>query len=120
MTNPAIIDDNERSTQLPVLYLLLKGFAWLVLATFLLFLASLKLYKPGLFAEWEWLGYGRLQPAGMSALVYGFASQVGLGIALWILTRLGKTRLAGTGVIVVASGFWNLAVALGVASILAG
>ncbi len=44
----------------------------------------------------------------------------GLGIALWMLPRLLKTRLVGERYAVAGAGLWNAGVAAGVVAILAG
>jgi len=104
----------------PVLGLLGLALAWLLVAGVLAVLASIKLHGPGFLAEWPWLTYGRVQPAAGHAFVFGFASQIGLGIALWLIARLGGTWLTGGVGLLLVGGFWNLGVALGVFGILLG
>jgi cytochrome c oxidase cbb3-type subunit 1 len=53
-------------------------------------------------------------------MLYGFCMPAGLGVALWLLARLGRTRLALPGLVTVGAVCWNLGVALGVAGILTG
>lgn len=115
-----LLSDAEASCRLPVLYLLFSGVAWLLISTALGFLASVKLHQPELFAQWEWCLYGRLQPASMTAFIYGFASQTGLGVGLWILARLGRSGLGEPGLAFASNICWNLALTIGVAAILLG
>ena len=56
----------------------------------------------------------------MNGLVYGFLSQAGLGLALWLLARLGRVALRGRIAVTLSTLFWNLGVALGVVGILSG
>lgn len=108
----------DASGRAPVLYLFGSGLMWLLAGLALSLLASAKLQLPGLLSGLEWFTYGRVEAAGRDALVFGFASQIGVGVGLWILARTGGTRLAAPGLSVVAVIFWNLALTLGVAGIL--
>lgn len=124
-TDPAALgtpgpSELDASCRWPVLYLFAAGIGWLVLAGVLGLIASLKFHQPDLLVESAWLTYGRVHPAALNALVYGFAAQTGLAVALWMLCRLGQTRLVGPGVAVLGAGVWNIAVVLGVAAILFG
>lgn len=110
----------DASCRWPVVFLFLKAAGWLVLAGVLAFVASLKFHAPSLLADCPWLTYGRVHPAALNALVYGFAAQAGLGVALWLLCRLGRTALVGGGFIIMGAGLWNLGVLIGVVGILAG
>jgi len=109
----------DKSTRLPVLFFFTSAAAWLLLATVLGLLASFKLVVPE-FLESEYLSYGRLQPAFLNALVYGWAFQAGIGVMIWIMARLCRTELRNPITLVVAGHFWNLGVTLGVLGILGG
>ncbi len=115
--SPAEIDS---SCRLPLALLFLSSLLWLLLGTSLDLLTSIQLHQPEFLAHCPWLTYGRLHPAAINALVYGFASQAGLGVALWLICRLGRAPLAQPLVVVLAAKFWNLGVTIGVLGILAG
>jgi cytochrome c oxidase cbb3-type subunit 1 len=100
--------------------LFVSGLIWLVLGLLLALISSIKLHAPGLFSNVSWLTFGRVRPAAMNAILYGFASQTGLGVLLWMLCRLGRTRLVFQNTLAMAVGFWNLGVTLGILGILAG
>ena len=106
------------SARVPVLYLFGSALMWLLAGLALSLLASAKLHLPGLLAGCEWVTYGRVEAAANTSLLYGFAAQLGIGTALWLLTKTGATRLAGAGVAVIAVIFWNLVLTLGVVGIL--
>lgn len=114
----AAADATDTSCRWPVLYLFGSALVWLFVGLALTLLASAKLNLPALLAGWEWFTYGRVEAAGRNALLFGFASQLGLGLTLWLLSRLGNTRLAAPGLAIVAIVFWNLALTLGVPAIL--
>jgi cytochrome c oxidase cbb3-type subunit 1 len=93
---------------------------WLVLGSAFALVASIKFHVPEFLADSAWLTYGRVRPAGFNCMLYGFCLPAGLGVALWLLARLGRTRLVLPGLITAGAVCWNLGVAAGVGGILAG
>ena len=83
-------------------------------------LDSIKLHDPAFLASGPMLTYGRVHAAADTALLYGFGVPAALGVGLWLLCRLGRTRLAGPVVAAVGALGWNAAVAGGVWAILRG
>lgn len=112
----ARIDASCRVLLLPII----SALVWLLISSVFALITSVKLHSPAILADNSWLTYGHTRPAANDAFVYGFASQAGLAIALWILCRLGRTSLFGGMLVAVASVFWNLGVTLGILGILAG
>jgi cytochrome c oxidase cbb3-type subunit 1 len=110
----------EASGAAPLLCLLAGAAVWLLLGLLLALLDSLKLHSPGLLASWPMLTYGRVHAAADTALLYGFGVPAALGVGLWLLCRLGRTRLAGPVVATVGALGWYAAVAGGVWAILRG
>jgi len=110
----------DRSLRLPLLFFFTSAAAWLLLATILGFLSSLTLSLPTLFESMPWLQYGRLQPAHMNALVYGWAFQAAFGAAYWMVARLGRVPLRRPMALLVGGHLWNLTVTLGVLAIFFG
>ena len=93
---------------------------WLIVGSFLGCLAAWKLVVPSLLDGSAWLTYGRIQPAAENALVYGWASQAGIGLGL---VAAGPSRPDGAWFRAAAGhggSFWNLGVLLGVCSIIGG
>lgn len=113
----ALVDASTRGA-----VLLLGGGAvkWLIAGLVLGLVAGIKLHAPNLLAGFSFLTYGRLAQAANAVLVYGFASQAAIAVALWLICRLGGTELFGRGAVVVAGLFWNLGVLIGTIGILAG
>jgi cytochrome c oxidase cbb3-type subunit 1 len=93
---------------------------WLLAASLLGLLDSLKFHAPAFLAGQAWLSYGRVDAARHAAFLYGFGAPSALGLALWLTCRLGRATLAGPGIVVIGAILWNLAAALGVAAILCG
>src|SRR5690242_18331668 len=96
----------DASCRNPLLLLFLCGVSWLVLGLLLAVISSIKLHAPGFLANSEWLTFGRVRPAAMNAILYGFASQTAIGVLLWMLCRLGGTRLLFQNTICIATALW--------------
>lgn len=115
--SPAEVDAVSRW---PVLWLLVKAAGWLVLGLVLAGWAWWKLLAPGTLGAAAWTTYGRLWPAAQHVLFYGFASQAGVALGLWMLARLGGVGLQQRWLACLGGGLWNVGVFLGAAGILAG
>lgn len=115
-----LLAELDQSGRWPLLVLLTGALLWLVLGSAGLLLSSIKLHAPGMLASAAWLTYGRLYPASLNALLYGFASQAGIAVALWMLSRLGRAPVALPVFTIIAAKFWNLGVLIGIAGILLG
>ncbi len=114
---PAVID---ASCRLPLVVLFLSAAVWLLIASGFGLVASIKFHAPGFLADTAWLTYGRGRPASNNALLYGFCLPAGLGVALWMLARLGRTTLVASWLVAVGALCWNLGMALGLLGILRG
>lgn len=112
--------DIDRSYRTPLLCMVTAALLWLVGGLGLLLMASIKLHGPSFLAGTAWLSYGRLAPAGLNAVLYGFGCPAALGLMLWLLFRLSGVRLSGSGAMLIGAAGWNGGVLLGVAGILAG
>lgn len=110
----------DASCRGPLLLLFACSLVWLVVALFLAAFASVKSHAPGMFSDVAALTFGRLAGASSSSFYYGFASQAGIAIAIWLFARMGRTFMVLPRVSFVAAILWNLAVLIGVASIFAG
>src|SRR4051812_15203712 len=108
------------SCSAPLTWLFSGAAVWLAIGTLLNLIASIKLHYPPFFGDTAWLTFGRVRPAGMDALLYGFASQAAIGMILWLTCRLGSTTLCCKGPVLLGTAFWNLGVAIGVLGVLAG
>ena len=110
----------DASCRGPVLLLFFMGAAWLVLGSILGLLASIKLHSPAMLSACPSMTYGRLQAAATDIFLYGFASEVAIGLILWLTTQLGRVPLARKSAATVGAVFWNVALVLGVIGILSG
>jgi cytochrome c oxidase cbb3-type subunit 1 len=110
----------DRSARTPVLVLFGTAVLWLLAMTALGFVATFKLHQPGFLADWPFLTFGRIWPAYLHAFLYGWASLSGMGVALWIISRLCRVRVTAPGMLVTAALAWNVAVVMSVLGILGG
>ncbi len=110
----------DASTRVPVLMFYTSAVVWLLIGTLLAGLTSFGLHMPDLFADVSFLTWGRLRPAHMNAMLYGWASMAGIGTAIWLMARLSRTTLRHPLLLVAGAGFWNLGVLVGLVGILAG
>lgn len=112
--------DIDASCRAPLFALFVGAAVWLLLASVLGMIASLKFHKADFLADCAWLTYGRMRPAANDALLYGFAVPAGLGVALWLIARLGGTKLTQPWLMVVGAKLWHLGVLIGLVGILGG
>jgi cytochrome c oxidase cbb3-type subunit I len=102
-----------------VVWLFFTSVCWLLLATGLGALASLKLHFPRLL-DYACISYGRLAPAASGAFVFGWCSTAALGVTAWLLPRLSGGVAPGTTVASLGVVLWNAGVLLGVLGNIAG
>lgn len=93
---------------------------WLVTSVFMLALASIKLNAPDFLGTSCFLSYGRLQPAALNALVFGFCVPVGHAVAVWGLCTGTGTPLPRKHVMLTAWAVWNVGLLIGIIGILRG
>lgn len=110
----------DASTRGPVIFFFLSAVLWLLVSTVLGLISSIQLHSPGFLADVPFLTYGRVWPAYQNTLLYGWASQVGIGVVLWLLARLCRVEVKLGGVLMVAGVFWNFGLSIGIGGILAG
>lgn len=103
-----------------LLTLLGSATLWLLLGSFLLLIASFKLVAPGLLADCPMMSYGRVQPAAVNALLFGFASPAALAVAFWIILRQGGGTLRFVAAALFGALLWNTGVAVGLLEIFNG
>ncbi len=110
----------DRSLRHPVMFFLTSGAAWLAVSILLGIIASAKVHAPDLLSSCAWLTYGRVFPAHLNALVYGWGMQAAFAVIIWLMARLSRKECTMTGTILTAGHLWNLGVSLGVIGILSG
>jgi len=120
---PAELEERRRadlSSRAPAFAFICSAVLWLVLGSVFGLVTSLKFQAPDWLTGSALLTFGRLRPAHLNLVIYGWASMAGIGVALWMLPRLLKTALVGGHFAVVGASVWNLGVACGVTAIVLG
>jgi cytochrome c oxidase cbb3-type subunit 1 len=97
-----------------------SGAAWLAVSIILGVIASAKVHSPNFLSCSGWLTYGRVFPAHVNTLVYGWGAQAAFGAIIWLMARLSRQECRAAGTILTAGHVWNLGVALGTIGILSG
>lgn len=110
----------DRSTRLSVLLFFGSSIFWLIVGSLLGVLAALKLNYPAFLDSEAWLTFGRLRPAHLNVVAYGWASSAALGVGIWLMARLCRVPLLNEPLVVSAGIIWNLGVLVGTLGILAG
>jgi cytochrome c oxidase cbb3-type subunit I len=113
----AVIDASLRS---PLVVLIASALGWLLIASVLGLVSAWKLHAPSFLDACEYVTYGRIQPARMNAFIYGWGFNAAFAVSLWIMARLSRGTLPGSGVLLVGTVFWNLGVTVGIAGIILG
>ncbi|MFA6562498.1 MAG: cbb3-type cytochrome c oxidase subunit I [Verrucomicrobiia bacterium] len=93
---------------------------WLMIGTVFALITSWKMHSPDFLADIPWLTFGRVRPAHLNAVVFGFASEAAIAVTLWLICRLCRAPLMHGWVVNIAGVFWNIGVAIGIGGILAG
>jgi len=113
----------ERSIRVPVLIFFASGVFWLIVASAFWLLASSQMHKPTAwwaFPGVAWLSFGRSYPVFLNCFVYGWATCAGIGAGIWLLARFCHVPLRSSLFPILAGVIWNIGLAVGVLSILAG
>jgi cytochrome c oxidase cbb3-type subunit 1 len=111
----------DESCRLPVLLFFASSVFWLVVGSLLAIIASIKMHSPdSLFPDSSILTFGRVRPAHLNVVAYGWASMAAIGVAIWLMCRLSRAELPYPKMLVFANILWNLGVFVGTLGILFG
>jgi cytochrome c oxidase cbb3-type subunit 1 len=86
---------------------------WLLVGTIFALISSWKMHNPELLAQYEWLTFGRVRTAHLNTVIYGWATNAGIGVSFWLMARLSRTLLRHAGILYVSGAAWNLGVIIG-------
>jgi len=110
----------DQSTRVPVTWWLASSLFWLLLGSVLGVVASVKMHAPEWLVSEAFLTFGRIRPAHLNVVAYGWASMSGVGIGVWLIPRLFKVTLQGGSYATAGAIVWNIGLAAGVWALLAG
>ncbi len=110
----------DASCRYPVVFFYVSAVFWLLVGTVLAIVVSLKFHSPELLSQWGWLTVGRVRPAHLNTMIYGWGSMAGVGTILWLVARLCRVTLPLQLLLVIGGALWNVAVAGGTIGLLTG
>jgi len=110
----------DKSSAFVVFMFLSCAVVWLVVGSLAGLTSSYKLHQPDFLTGQAWLSFGRLRTIHLNAVAYGWAPMASLGIAMWLLPRLLKTRLIGARYAIVGCMLWTAGLIAGLGCIGAG
>ncbi|MEO6846373.1 MAG: cbb3-type cytochrome c oxidase subunit I [Chthoniobacterales bacterium] len=110
----------DRSVRLPVLFFFGSAIFWLLVSSLLGMISAVQINQPWFLDNCPFLTFGRVRPAHLDSLIYGWASAAGIGVGIWLMARLSGVVLKQNKLLIVAGIFWNVGNLIGVLAILAG
>lgn len=110
----------DASCRVPLFTLFVSAAVWLVVASVFELIASIKFHSPSFLSGCALLTYGRVHAVANNALIYGFAVQAGLGVALWVIARVSEVKAAQPWLISLGGKLWNIGMTVGIVGIFIG
>jgi cytochrome c oxidase cbb3-type subunit 1 len=110
----------DQSTSLVVGICFTLAVIWLVIASVAGLISSIKLHSPDWLVGYDWITFGRIRPIHVNIVAYGWCALSGIGVSIWLLPRLLKTKLVGARWAIAGGGLWTIGVFLGVVAIALG
>jgi cytochrome c oxidase cbb3-type subunit 1 len=110
----------DRSFRSPAMSWLAGALFWLLFGSALALAASIKLHDPEFLANNPWLTFGRVRPAHLNTMVYGWLSAASVPVGLWMLGRLCRAPLRYGWTLHIAAMLWNIGNFVGALGILSG
>ncbi|HAV23098.1 MAG TPA: hypothetical protein DCX46_06330 [Bacteroidetes bacterium] len=110
----------DESARTPTVVYFATAVVWLVVGSVFGLLTGLKFSLPDLLGTIPALTFGRIRPAHLNTIMYGWASLAGCGMIVWLTTRLCKVQLQLGWFHYVSALLWNLGVLGGTIAVLAG
>ena len=123
IANPADLQDRitaDRSSAFPVFMFIVFACLWLVVGSVAGLIASLKLHEPDWLTNYAWLTFGRIRTVHLTAVLYGWITNAALGMIVWLLPRLLRTRLEGAIWVMLGGALINTGIAGGIGAISTG
>ena len=69
----ALLAEIDASCRTSLFFLIGGSLVWLIVGTFFALITSWKLHSPEFLANYSWLTFGRMRPAHLNAVIFGFA-----------------------------------------------
>lgn len=112
--------DADTSTAFPVFMFVAFACMWLLVGSAAGLVSSIKLHMPDWLVSEAWMTFGRLRTVHLNAVLYGWITNAALGMILWVLPRLLRTRLLGGIWAMIGGALINTGIAGGIGAIAMG
>jgi cytochrome c oxidase cbb3-type subunit 1 len=127
-SSPSVADPDElrdrvaadASTAFPVFMFIAFACMWLLVGSVAGLISSIKLHEPDWLVSEAWMTFGRMRTVHLNAVLYGWITNAALGVILWVLPRLLRTRLIGAIWAMVGGALINTGIAGGIGAIATG
>ena len=93
---------------------------WMIVATFMGLLGATELIAPNLTDGIGWLTFGRIRPAHINLVLFGFVTPGLLAAAFYYIPRLLRTDLYSEKLGAITAVLWNLTLVAAVVTLLSG
>jgi cytochrome c oxidase cbb3-type subunit 1 len=110
----------DESSRTPTVLYFATAVFWLLIGSLFGVLTALKFTLPDWLGAYPELSFGRIRPAHLNTIMYGWASLAGAGMVTWLTTRLCRTPLRLAWAHYLSALLWNLGVLGGTVAILIG
>jgi len=110
----------DNSVRMPVIIYFSTAIIWLIIGTIFGMIASLKFTLPDWLGSTPFLTFGRIRPAHLNTVMYGWASLAGAGMIVWLVGRLCRTPIQFAWMLYLSAILWNLGVLVGTTAIILG
>lgn len=111
---------SDRSTAFPVFMFITFACMWLVVGSAAGLISSIKLHEPDWLTDYAWLTFGRIRTVHLTGVLYGWITNAALGMVVWLLPRLLRTRLYGAIWVMLGGALINMGIAGGIGAIATG
>ena len=112
--NRSVADASDKtidaSLRLPTLFFTAAAIFWLIKASGWALINALQTTNLAFLASFEWLTFGRMSAAAQTGFLYGWCMNAAFIVSLWIMSRLSRTPVASSGLLIIGGIFWNVAV----------
>ena len=88
----------------PVIAYFASALFWLGAGSLFALVASLKMHLPDWLGGTSWLTFGRVRPAHLNTVTFGWSSMAGIGTAVWMMCRLSRVELRYGKLLIAAPG----------------
>lgn len=119
-SDPEAVMALDAAGRRPILLAVYLSLFWLLVGSIFGDITSFKFNVPDWLTHEGWLTFGRVRPAHLNTVIYGWASTAMFAVSLWIMPRLLRTPLRWPGAATAGIIIWNVGLAIGVVLLLMG